>query len=512
METVKELAKIAYTKGYRSKSKVFVKTPEGISIRKKQLKDELADLLLNNNHLELFKEFSNSRNDLTNAVMDQLAVIKTRLEERKNSERVAANVVTTEYNAQTLLSDCGIAKDIITAEDFVYRKSTGHVLPDSVESVLTGLNKTEKDFELSQIVLSRLYYNPYDERPFYKGDHRGAEVIYFNSYFPPKWKSYKEETDAPLFFIKLMEHLIPDKGARNYTYQWLKQTLIGRNETVLTLIGNNGIGKNILASKILTALLGKRNSMFFGEAFFTSRFNGELENKSLIVFDEVVINNYAPNRKKDRIKELCNDYITVEKKGKEPRSVKNNANFVLINNYEDENELTPSDRRFSVIELTKVPLLDKIKQSDVSDFIELIDNDEETVASIANYLMKSISMEGFINHIPWKAKRFREVMMLSYSEWKRAIVDAIYSERAKEYDLADIRDEVKENHSFARFPGESKITSFLEKEYRDDDDEAIGKVERRNNRIIIVPSKKYLPSLAEEFNELESEDHLDIFQ
>lgn len=362
----------------------------------------------------------------------------------------------------------------------------------------TWYEKLPGDKELRQAVMGEeilglIRYDPYTLESKKLVELQGQEVYQFNSHLPPNWRlEGNKEVKPPKFFIRLMEHLFPNKQCRSYAINWLNHLIYDRNQTALLLVSNMGTGKGIFCD-IAAKLVGESNAQTQSEGFFKSQFNLELQNKRLVVFDEVPLK----EKYKEAFKFLLNNFITIESKGKNVEGTRENfASYIITNNFFNENYLVSADRRFSVPDITDIPLLEVFSDVEVSEFREALDSNPEIIQGIGNYVSRNCDPD-FNNYLPYKNEKFYNLRFWSLREWQRFIVTTVQKCSADSYEVQDLKFQYEETHGFKMFPGEKTLANFLD-QFRDFDDDVIAKVENEGDNVVIVPSPKYLPDSKEE--------------
>lgn len=228
-------------------------------------------------------------------------------------------------------------------------------------------------------------YNPERLDIFYRdGDF---SVWQFNIYQPPFWledyyysggkKEVPRLDTIPELYSKFLKHLVnEDPVSYNYILDWISNALHRRNYCILTTIGNQGIGKGVLGN-IMKGLFGDEN-YFETKNILKGKFNGQLYGKKLVYCDEIDL---KTKEEEDRLKSLINDTIEVEEKYKEAKNTDNYGNIYLSSNNIDSIRLTADDRRFSIVNLTDIPLISKYKTHEIESLL-----DPENVRQLAHYL------------------------------------------------------------------------------------------------------------------------------
>lgn len=246
----------------------------------------------------------------------------------------------------------------------------------------------------------------------------------YNIYNPPPWRRL-EEAPAPAFrgFIKkLIEHLIVRPEERDYVLDWCHHALVKRNQTILCLAGPKGTGKNILFEKIMGHIIGLDYSESVGQAFLEEKFNAPLHNKRLLVMDEVTTNTQdAVNA----LKRFANDRVSVEKKGKDAFTAKNWASMTILSNEITKLGIMPDDRRYSVPEVTKIPLNQVIGQGEIENFVDGLEtNDQEVLRQVAEFgyfLLERVPKTAI--NTPLKGEYFHHIASYSMPDWLHILFD-----------------------------------------------------------------------------------------
>ena len=268
-----------------------------------------------------------------------------------------------------------------------------------------------------------LGFNPYVLSPVYKDKMKSKvrEIIYVNLYTPPRWRF----VDAPAKYhgrIKqLMEHLFPVESDREYVLDWLHYAIVGRNETVLGLIGARGTGKGILFESVLSNLVGKEYREVVGQDILQEKFNSPFKNKRFIFMDEVTI---TDEKELAKIRAFANRFIAFQSKGADAMTIENFSSMGVTSNDLKSFMVEPQERRFSLPEVTSVPLLDIMTEDEVTEFVQELDNEESVVlAEFGNYLLERKPKTPPTK--PLKGEYFFKLSRMSMSEWKSFLLDYI---------------------------------------------------------------------------------------
>lgn len=254
-----------------------------------------------------------------------------------------------------------------------------------LNAILSCVPKDERENYRKSIHLCKFEYNPTSKSLIsFRND-----LEYYNKYIPPKWLSetfynneefYSTVKEVPELINRFLKHLVADDEASyNYILDWLSTMLTSRNLTVLTLIGNPGVGKGSLAD-IASNLVGSSNFDKTRANIFKGRFNGKLADKQLVLLDELEIKN---NEEYSLFKDVVNEQISIEKKGVDEVLITNYANFIMASNNRDAIKIPESDRRFSLVDLTTISLPTVFSSAEINQ----LKTDEQLTADFANYLL-----------------------------------------------------------------------------------------------------------------------------
>lgn len=260
-------------------------------------------------------------------------------------------------------------------------------------------------------------YNPFVLKKF-------GKFWKFNNYTPPKWAEDRFYSDGkiklpkvsecPKLYSKFVSHLV-SKDVKSYEYvlDWLANMLQGRNYCILTTIGNQGIGKGVLG-EVMRRLVGEENYQKTDRRVISKDFNGQISHKRLIYLDEIKVQNADQENK---LKDLINDTIEIEHKGKTAGLEQNFASIYFSSNQMDSIKIPADDRRFSIIELTKTKLIQSMSMKEIDSLLE-----DENIAEFAYYLMhRPIDTERMM-HV-FKSTRTELIRSNSLNAWQEWFID-----------------------------------------------------------------------------------------
>jgi hypothetical protein len=322
-----------------------------------------------------------------------------------------------------------------------------HTTKSKITSLITKFDFT------SNVYYCNFEYNPEVHKKIYKDDYK---TQYYNLYNPPFWmqgKFYEGEkipnAELPDIYKKYLKHFTNNhKDSYEYVLDWLANGFKRRNFCILTAIGNQGTGKGVLG-QIMKRLWSPTDNFpekkNVGENYdevkgssFKKEFNGFLENKTMFYIDEIKIESVD---QEDRVKVLVNDYISVENKGEDARTIKNYASIYVSSNNFDAIRLRADDRRFSVLEMSSKSLLSIFTLKEVIEGLY----DPENIRQLGYYLWNREvdPMKMTKVFVTERTKRVREA---SLKEWEEYFIETICEEnRGKKFTVTEASDMITDN-------------------------------------------------------------------
>lgn len=383
-----------------------------------------------------------------------------------------------------------LAVDILTGTYLVYDKDTMLATNESPDAFLSILDGETRGHIKASAMCCKVAYNSNNPSHFYKEEHGfedGLEVNVFNLYQAPPWRKIvlSSPPELPPLFKKFINHFFVNEESRKYFFQWAKYMLIARNNTALTMITDPGTGKNT-CSAILKALVGDSNYSLPRNKLFEGQFNYQICYKQLVYFDETIIDDNA----KEVIKLILNDEIEIERKGQDPFRAQNFASYVFSNNQKNSNRINHKDRRFSIPDITDVPLLDVFTHDEIREFRDILsDPHHPHIAQIGHWILQYDISD--YKDTPYKGDTYDSLIFSSLRDWERFLIGIVMSKNQKEYVLADIKQEYKMEYN-SGFGGPSLVETFF-KGFSDRDGDKVADTERRGTALKILPTKKYWP-------------------
>jgi hypothetical protein len=144
---------------------------------------------------------------------------------------------------------------------------------------------------------------------------------------------------------------------------------------------------------------------------FKGKFNSQIMNKRLVYCDEISIRN---KEDEDKLKLVVNDFIEVERKGIDAEEISNYANFYISSNNLDAIKLSGDDRRFSIINLTDIKLIEIFNDKEIKELLEQKNIDK--LAQVLYY--RKVDKEGMKKvFISERTRLVRESALKEWEDW-----------------------------------------------------------------------------------------------
>lgn len=310
------------------------------------------------------------------------------------------------------------------SHNFLVNIDTGETLNIDLKNIKSVLKSDFEYYIKTKRVIASIGYDPHQHKLLFP---ESSGLYSYNSYRPPFWKkslffngTVAQTATIPEIYKDFLLHLTADDlPSFEYLLDWLALSLQGRNMTILTAIGEEGIGKGILG-ELMEDLHGAGNFIKVRDNVFKEKFNAPFENRSLVYVDEIKISDRTAL---DRIKDVVNWQIEIEKKGKDPQSVRNHASFYLSSNSFDAIPIDSGQRRFSIIQLTDT----KLSKSDFGmrweTIQKLVDElrDPKNISELASYLYwRHIDQKKMLE--PFVSDRALDVKEAGLKDWENWVI------------------------------------------------------------------------------------------
>lgn len=264
----------------------------------------------------------------------------------------------------------------------------------------------------------------------------------FNTYVPPEWEKWRREnprewdrlpSKPPVLVIKLLKHLIPIEEERKYLYAWIYSSITSRAYVYLILCGAPGAGKNRL-NLLLSALHGTGNFSNGKRSVLTERFNGQLDKRTLTWFDELKYDSEMENV----MKEIQNDYLSIEKKGIDATSsTRIHPSMVISNNKPRDNFIAFDARKFAPLVVGDRDLKHSMTDEEIDTFSRKVDLktqddggkcgfDVKYIAQVAKWILKvgQANLKRYHN-LEYRGPMFWTLAHTSMTKWQKKAVSVV---------------------------------------------------------------------------------------
>jgi len=202
---------------------------------------------------------------------------------------------------------------------------------------------------------------------------------YFRGYDYQQLDEVKEEIIKP--FLDHIHDVIANKNEEVYKYilVWIASILQKPNfktGTALVILGNQGTGKNVFTNVICKLMARYANENITSIESVVGKFNAVLENKKLLVLNELQSIDANKYLNSDALKSVITDYkININQKNEPERLTENVANFIMVSNNNIPIKIEATDRRYMVTKTSDdkrgdFEYFDKLCDSFTSEFYE----------------------------------------------------------------------------------------------------------------------------------------------
>lgn len=269
--------------------------------------------------------------------------------------------------------------------------------------------------------LNAIFRFRFKQREFIMAEeYDGRAVTVINTCEHPFWFEMDVEPGIPEPFRKVIWHLLPDEKAREFVFDWIYHCLTDRADTALVLAGKMGTGKGVF-SNIIYSLIGPSQVEIVGQSFVGKEFNAAMFEKRLVAIEE---SSFEDEEAKDNVKRLMNSKISIERKGHDSFTTENSSSFIIMSNHISIG-FVPDDRRFSVPEITEVPLADIMSGDEIGAIEDglktLTEEWKENLARFGHFIISRTPK--YSRTTPYKEEYFYRLTIESLSNWKKEIFD-----------------------------------------------------------------------------------------
>lgn len=305
---------------------------------------------------------------------------------------------------------------------------------------------------------AKIVYEPFNKNIFQPANEDHGEVFHkFNIYQHPEWRKEVVNSEEsikilPELYHKFFMHIVKgDEKSYEYVLDWLSNALVSRNLTVLCAIASEeGTGKGVLG-EIMRNLVGDSNFNKVRDEIFKNKFNNGLRNKRIVQLDEIKL---RTDDEMNKFKDIINNSIEIEQKGKDAESLPNYASFYLSSNNIDAIKPSSSDRRFSIVEMSETKLVKVFSKQEINQLAS-----GYLIEQVGSFLLnREIKNDMFL---PFKSSQYEHVREAALAPWQEYMLEDFFHEhKGREISIKALQQELKDVVGLHYVPGRIKIQRF----------------------------------------------------
>ena len=126
-------------------------------------------------------------------------------------------------------------------------------------------------------------------------------------------------------------------------------------ETAIVILGNQGTGKNIFTNVICKLMARYAHENITNIESVVGKFNAVLENKKLIILNELQSIDTNKYLNSDALKSVITDHvIDINQKNEPQRKVENVCNFIMVSNNDFPIKVEDTDRRYLITKTSDI--------------------------------------------------------------------------------------------------------------------------------------------------------------
>ena len=221
---------------------------------------------------------------------------------------------------------------------------------------------------------------------------------YFRGYDFKQLDTVKQEVIQP--FLNHIHDVIADNNEEIYKYilVWIASILQKPNfktETALIILGHQGCGKGFFTNVICKLMAQYANDNVTNIESIVGKFNATLENKKLLVLNELQSVDMNKFLNSDALKSIITDKtININQKNEPVRIAENVANFIMVSNNNVPIKIEQGDRRYVVTKASDIhkgdfDYFEKLDKSFTPEFYENLFTFFMTM-NISNYNLRRL--------------------------------------------------------------------------------------------------------------------------
>lgn len=365
------------------------------------------------------------------------------------------------------------------------------------ESVYTAVKGLTAAQLRAQATLGYIEFDPMSLEPLERRALNGVPTIVMNSHIPPNWRRATPSNlaECPSPIMRLLVNVFPDDKSLQYVLGWIRQSVVGKNETILCLVGPRGVGKTTVTG-LISCGVGKHYTSQADGAFLDEKFtSSELEEKRLTILEEVTLDS---RKRIDKLKRVTNLEVKIEAKGEDAKTAKSYTSFIVVNNHLNQMPISSEERRFSIVEIGTKNLTSVMASEEIEELVEAFNRNQEDephqmVVDFYHWILAN-EFE-FNNVVPFKGRYYQEVVFESLPLIEREVIELILEKPNQEFTLKDFKKHLKNKHGSDKIHiNVDMLRKFLDN-YSFKGMFKVGKLEAkwdssRNKQYTIVPSEE----------------------
>lgn len=269
------------------------------------------------------------------------------------------------------------------------------------------------------------------------------DVTLYNIYeFPACFRTANSKTTykCPEIVFKHIHRMVGENAeATQYVLDWAAASVRGKNRQWLCLIGEGGSGKGLFTDLMKNVHNGysraSNTNNVYGYSIngdnFEKEFNGDLENKTLIVVDEGKIRN---EKAIERTKVLADQMMVVESKGINKKNAENHLNILLNSNKDNALLLEHKQRRHSIVDCLGANISTIIDDDKMQAYCDAV---RESYVEFGLYLHYSHQIKNNMN-IVWLSEGGKKMQKNSVPDFMEDLMEYCERNPGGEWDFLDI--------------------------------------------------------------------------
>ena len=308
---------------------------------------------------------------------------------------------------------------------------------------------------MQNVGMCALSYDPTkDDR--WEGDWRiGNKYIrnltHYNLHINPPWRTIDSdfEPELPKEIRRILSHMVNDNEEQlEYLFDCIHYVLADRLYVYLVLSGSPGIGKGFFGT-MMSELLGDSNVKDAPKGALKSSFNDLFSETRLVIHDE-----YPASTREEiaSLKKNIEDKQSIQRKFKDSKNLEKIwASQLITVNKGIRYAFEPNERKFSVLDLNNIPLLEIMPETEINEVTRRITSDIEYLAKIGHFFLNRKPKSSA--RLPYRGKRFWQMVVAGLTGFNRYL----YSTLREKYDK-----EIALNHIFKMYADSRKGNRYEE--------------------------------------------------